>query len=240
MDLQQFDALTFDCYGTLVDWERGILDALRPCRCQHRLEATDDELLVAFAESESKHEAATPGKLYPQILEAVFGDIARRFGLDLDPREAEAFGCSVRDWPAFEDSPAALRYLAQHFKLAIISNVDRDSFSHSQAKLGVDFDAVITAQDVGSYKPDLRNFKYAFDVLKDLGVQRDRILHVAQSLFHDHEPAKALGMRTVWINRRAGKPGWGATRTPNGTVQPDLVVNDLAEFADAHQRAPRS
>jgi len=237
MDIRDFDALTCDCYGTLIDWERGILDVLGPWAGQHGLEVSEDGLLQAFAEFESQHEAATPEKLYPEILQAVLTDVARRFGVDADPAEARAFGRSVRDWPAFPDSAAALSYLKQHYKLAIISNVDRDSFAHSRAKLGVEFDAVITAQDVGSYKPDLRNFEYALERLKALGVERDRILHVAQSLFHDHEPAKALGLRTVWINRRAGRPGWGATCPPRASVRPDLVVNDMAALAAAHRAA---
>lgn len=234
MNLHDFDALTFDCYGTLIDWERGILDALRPWRERHTLNVSDDELLAAFGELESRHEAATPARLYPQILEAVLLDMAVRFSADAEPEELRAFGRSVRDWPAFPDSTAALRYLEQHYKLAIISNVDHASFSQSHAKLGVDFDAVITAQEVGSYKPALRNFEHAFDRLAELGIERGRVLHVAQSLFHDHEPAKQLGLHTVWINRRARKEGWGATRPPATSVQPDLVVDDLAGLVEAH------
>jgi 2-haloacid dehalogenase len=236
MKLRDFDALTFDCYGTLIDWERGLVQVLRPWADRRRLGVPDDALLAAFAEFELQHEAATPERPYPEILQAVFADIARRFGVDADPGEAEAFGRSVRDWPPFPDSAAALRYLKRHYRLAIISNVDRDSFAHSQAKLGIEFDAVITAQDVGSYKPALRNFEHALERLKALGVERGRILHVAQSLFHDHEPARALGLRTVWINRRAGKAGWGATCPPRTAVQPDLVVNDMAALAAAHRR----
>ncbi len=152
--------------------------------------------------------------------------------------ERQAFGESVRDWPAFPDSPGALRYLKQHYKLAIISNVDRASFAHSQAKLGVEFDVVVTAEDVGSYKPDPRNFEYAFERLNEIGVARSAILHVAQSLFHDHEPAKQLGTRTVWVDRRSGKPAGGATPTPLASVRPDLVVNDLAQLAEIHAHLP--
>lgn len=237
LDLEQFAALTFDCYGTLIDWERGLIAALRPWAQRHGLEASDDELLHAFAEIEAKHEVATPDKLYSHILEAVFSDIAERFGVAADAEEIRAFGHSVKDWPAFPDSAAALAYLKQHFKLVIISNVDRTSFAYSQAKLGVEFDAVITAQDVRSYKPSLRNFEYAFARLDELGVPRERILHVAQSLFHDHEPAKQLGLHSVWINRRAGRPGWGATCAPSTTVTPDLVVESMAVFAEAHRAA---
>jgi 2-haloacid dehalogenase len=235
MNLRDFDALTFDCYGTLIDWERGILDVLRPWADRQSVGVSDEALLEAFADFESHHEVATPRMLYPEILQAVFVDVARRFGVTADTTEARAFGRSVRDWPPFPDSPAALRYLKQHYKLAIISNVDRDSFAHSQTKLGVAFDAIITAQDVGTYKPALRVFEHAFEKLRPLGIERARILHVAQSLFHDHEPAKALGLRTVWVNRRAGRAGHGATRPPQARVQPDLVVDDMAALVSAHR-----
>ena len=170
-----------------------MLNTLRPWAERHKLDVADEQLLEAFGGFESEHEVATPAARYPQILAGVFEDIAQHFGVVAEPSEAEAFGRSVKDWPAFPDSPEALRHLKQHQKLVIISNVDRDSFAHSEAKLGVKFDAIITAEDVGSYKPSLRNFEYAFDRLAKLGVRRDRILHVAQSLFHDHLPAKQAG-----------------------------------------------
>jgi 2-haloalkanoic acid dehalogenase type II len=235
LDLHQFVALTFDCYGTLIDWERGILDALRPWRARSGVPAADGELLARFAECEARQEAATPTMLYPRILEAVFQDLARSFDSEPDPAETAAFGESVPDWPAFADSHAALAYLQRHYKLVIISNIDRRSFAASQARLGVKFDAVITAEEVGSYKPDPRNFEYAFARLAEAGIERERILHVAQSLYHDHEPAKRLGVRTVWVNRRAGQCGWGATQPPQTDVQPDLVVTDLAGLAALHR-----
>lgn len=234
MNLDSFDALTFDCYGTLIDWERGILDTLDPWRRRHGLDLADEQLLQAFADSEARQEAATPGKLYPQVLVDVLEDIAGRHGVSATAEECRAFGESIRDWPAFADSPGALRYLKQRYKLAIISNVDRASFAHSQATLGIEFDAIITAEDVGSYKPDPRNFEYALARLEEIGVERRAVLHVAQSLFHDHEPAKKLGLHTVWVDRRAGKPGWGATHAPLTSIRPDLVVNDLAQLAAIH------
>lgn len=240
MDLRDFDALTLDCYGTLIDWERGILAALRPWVARHGLVVSDDELLHAFGEHETRHQSATPGQPYPEILEAVFRGVAGRLGVSAAPEDARGFGQSIKDWPAFPDSPEALRYLKSHYKLAIISNVDRASFAHSQTRIGVEFDAVITAQDVGSYKPDLRNFEYAFAWLAELGVERTRTLHVAQSLFHDHEPAKALGMRTVWVNRRAGRTDRGATLEPRSEVKPDLVVDSMSGLVHAHRRALRA
>jgi 2-haloacid dehalogenase len=235
MKLRNFDALSFDCYGTLIDWERGIVAALRPWTSRHELSVADDQLLAIYAELEPQHEAGTPAKPYPEILKAVFADLAKRLDVDVTREELQAFGQSIRNWPAFDDSPEALRYLKRHYKLVIISNVDQASFAYSNQKLGVEFDAVVTAEDVGSYKPDIRNFELALARLREMGVDRGRVLHVAQSLFHDHVPAKALGLHTVWINRRAGKPGTGAARPPDVDVQPDLVLSGLAELATAHK-----
>ncbi len=233
--LRGFKALTFDCYGTLIDWERGILDALGPWLRRCGLNVESEQLLSLYSESEPKQEAATPGKPYPDILRAVLSDIATKLGADVSPAELDAFSRSVADWPAFPDSPEALLYLKQHYKLIIISNIDRASFTHSNAKLGVAFDAIITAEEVGSYKPDLRNFEYALRRLREMGVEPTQVLHVAQSLYHDHVPAQSLRLRTVWVNRRSGRAGTGATPVPNTNVQPDLVVNDLANLADLHR-----
>ncbi len=236
MRLRDFEALTFDCYGTLIDWERGIVNALRPWRLERHAVGIDDErLLTLYAEAEPRQESLTPDKPYPEILKAVFAEIASTLGVGVADAELDAFGRSVRDWPAFGDSAEALAYLEHYYKLVVVSNVDRESFAHSNAKLGVEFDAVITAQDVGSYKPDLRNFEFALERLQEMGVARDRVLHVAQSLFHDHVPAKSIGLRTVWVNRRAGKTGTGATPAPDGEVQPDFVVDDMESLAAMHR-----
>jgi len=235
MNLSEFEALTFDCYGTLIDWERGIADALRPWLDRHGVDMDDEQILTLYSESEPKQEAATPGKPYPEILRAVLADIAETLDVGVTSSELEAFGRSVQDWPAFPDVPEALRYLKEHYQLIIISNIDRESFAHSHAKLGTEFDAIITAQDVGSYKPDIRNFEFALRRLQEMGIERTRVLHVAQSLFHDHEPAKSLGLRTVWVNRRAGKVGTGATPAPGGDVRPDIVVDDLAGLVAMHR-----
>lgn len=233
MDIRSFKALTFDCYGTLIDWERGILDALRAWRERTRPSVDDDSLLTVFGESESAREAADPREPYLRILQGVLADLAEQFGVDSTSAEREDFGRSVQHWPAFADSPAALRDLKRRYQLVIVSNVDRASFAHSNAKLGVEFDAVITAEDVGSYKPALAHFETMFARLAALGVQRDHILHVAQSLFHDHEPALSQGLATAWIDRRAHKDGWGATRPPGGDVRPDFVFESLADLARA-------
>jgi 2-haloalkanoic acid dehalogenase type II len=239
--LTDFTTLTLDCYGTLIDWERGILTALRPWAAAYALQASDDELLQAFGAEEARAEQQTPSRAYPQVLEDVLAALAERWAVRLRKGEAEAFGASVGAWPAFPDSAAALRYLQRHYRLVILSNVDRASFARSQEKLGVAFDRVITAQDVGSYKPDLRNFRYALDdIRRTLGVGPHQVLHTAQSMFHDIVPARALGLATMWINRRRGLAGWGATPPPEETgtaIRPDFEAGSMAEFVVRHQAA---
>lgn len=237
IDWGRYRALTFDCYGTLIDWETGILAVLRPWAVRHRLTLGDEALLAAFGEAESRIQKEAPRTPYPEVLRASQRALAERFGVAQEPDAADRVALSVRDWPAFADSPAALAYLKRHYKLVIVSNVDRASFAYSNEKLGVEFDAIVTAQDVGSYKPAPAHFHEAFKRLTALGVARAEILHVAQSLFHDHVPAKALGMTTVWINRRAGKEGWGATRPPESAVAPDAEFPTLGAMADAHRAA---
>jgi 2-haloacid dehalogenase len=239
MRLRDFSALTFDCYGTLIDWETGILAALRPWTAAHRVEVDDGELLAAFGRAESRREAADPTVPYPRILAGVLEDLAQELDATASPEEAAAFGDSVRDWPAFPDSPEALAYLKRHYKLVIVSNVDRASFRHSNARLGVTFDAVVTADDAGAYKPAHNHFRLALAQLADMGVPRDRVLHVAQSLYHDHVPAQQLGLRTMWVNRRAahGQDG-GATPAAPVPVTPDGEVPTLAALADRHRNEP--
>lgn len=237
--ITDFTTLTFDCYGTLIDWERGILAELRPWAVAHGVEATGEALLEAFGETEAACERETPERLYPQILESVLERLAARWSVTLAENEARKFGLSVGRWPAFPDSPAALKYLKRHYRLVILSNVDHVSFAKSRERLGVEFDRVITAQDIGTYKPDLRNFRHALkDIRETLGVEPHQVLHTAQSIFHDIVPAKSLGLRTLWINRRKEQGGWGATPAPaehGDAVRPDFEVASLGELAALHQ-----
>ena len=226
LSFDRFEVLTFDCYGTLIDWERGILEAARRLLRPHGVDPGDDAILEAFARHEHRIEAG-PFQSYRGILTAVARAIGTDHGLRLDDAEAADFGASVADWPAFPDSPAALARLATHFRLAVVTNCDDDLFAASARRLGVAFDEVVTAQQIHSYKPAPRHFEVMFE---RLGIPRERILHVAQSLFHDHVPAKALGLTTVWVDRRGGRDGSGAT--PPAEVKPDLVVPDLASLAD--------
>jgi 2-haloalkanoic acid dehalogenase type II len=238
--ITEFSTLTFDCYGTLIDWERGILAELEPWAKRHGLAVAGDALLEAFGEAESRCEAEMPTTRYPEILAEALRRLAQRWQVTLAPDEAARFGASVGDWPAFPDSPEALRYLKQHYKLVILSNVDRASFAKSEKRLGVVFDRVVTAEDVGSYKPSRRNFEVLLDELqRHLGVDKRHVLHTAQSLFHDIVPAKSLGLATMWINRRkAVGGGWGATPMPQAAAEsarPDWEVASLADLAALHR-----
>ncbi|MBI3405999.1 MAG: HAD-IA family hydrolase [Acidobacteria bacterium] len=231
MDFSKFKVLTFDCYGTLIDWERGILSVLQPWAQQNGISAGPDELLSRYGEAESLAEKGAAFRLYPDILRATHAEIARAYGKSSAKTDEDALATSVGDWPIFPDTPDALRRLQKKFKLVVVSNVDKPSFARTHLKLGVTLDAVVTAEDVGAYKPDRRMFQRAFEVVQEWSVGRTEILHVAQSLYHDHVPAKALGLTTVWVDRRAGKGG-GATTTPPSEVKPDLVVTSLRELAD--------
>jgi 2-haloalkanoic acid dehalogenase type II len=238
--VNEFSTLTFDCYGTLIDWERGILAELRPWVDRNeRRDLKDNEILEAFGTTEAACEAETPGTRYPQILEEVHRRLARHWDIRAGADEAADFGRSVGRWPAFADSAGALQYLKRYYKLVILSNVDRTSFAASNTKLGVEFDRIITAEDIGSYKPSLRNFHHALaDLEASLGVPRDRILHTAQSIFHDVVPAKAVGLTTLWINRRKEVGGWGATPAPavaGDGATPDYEVASMADFVALHQ-----
>ena len=213
--LTDYRVLTFDCYGTLIDWECGIWDALQPLLMQGgRSDLTRDAALLAFAKFETRHERDTPDLRYPELLARVHRSMAESFGTETSNTLDEAFGASVPLWPAFPDSADALRALKGHYKLVILSNVHRGGFAASNRKLGVEFDAVYTAEDIGSYKPADANFEYLLAHLdSDLGMDRADILHTAQSLHHDHVPARRFGLANAWIDRqRLSEDGsWGAT-----------------------------
>jgi len=235
--LTDFAALTFDCYGTLIDWETGLWDAFQPLLMANgRDDLTRDVVLGALAEIESAQQAATPAMLYPDILAATHKGLAERFSLASNRDMDQAFGRSIAHWPAFADTADALRVLKRHFKLVILSNVDRDGFAASNRKLGVTFDAVYTAQDIGSYKPDPRNFAYMLEHLKsDLGLGAGDILHTAQSLFHDHVPARAIGLANAWIDRQGLSAGgaWGATAKVADRPKFDYLFASMGAMAEA-------
>jgi 2-haloalkanoic acid dehalogenase type II len=233
MQLSQFKALSFDCYGTLIDWEAGLAHALEPLRSQ--VGVSQDDILEAFGDVEHEVEEERPGARYSELLTIVHARLARRFGLPANEDAAHDFGQSVGDWPAFPDSATALRYLKRHFELIILSNVDRASFAKSNERLGVEFDRVFTAEEIGSYKPDLRNFEYLLERLGENGLEKGELLHVAQSLFHDHAPANRFGIASAWIDRRHDKHGGGATKVPEPMPHFDFRFTSLEELAAAHR-----
>ena len=202
--LTDYRVLTFDCYGTLIDWECGIWDALQPLLVQgERSDIIRESALRAFAKFETRHERDTPDLRYPELLARVHRDIAESFGIETSDALDRAFGASVPLWPAFPDSADALRTLRKHYRLVILSNVHRDGFAASNRKLGVSFDALYTAEDIGSYKPADANFEYLIRHLEsDLGMYAADILHTAQSLHHDHAPARRFGLANAWIDRQ--------------------------------------
>jgi 2-haloacid dehalogenase len=227
IDFERFEALTFDCFGTLIDWEAGISRGLLALLSPHGVTPDTDELLEHFAGHEAALEAG-PYRRYREILAEAARRVARGYGVEPAADAVADFAGSVGEWPAFPDSAAALTRLASRFRLGVITNCDDDLFALSNRRLGVAFDWIVTAEQAGSYKPDPRNFEIAFE---RIGLPRERILHVAQSLFHDHVTAKSLGLATVWIDRRRDRPGFGATPQANST--PDLTLPDMASLAEA-------
>ena len=232
--LQQFKVLTFDVYGTLIDWESGMIAGLTPLTDKLSRTLQRNEILQAHARHESTTQRFTPTKKYSELLPVVYRRLAEEWGVTASWQECETYGRSVEYWPAFPDSVEALGYLKQHFKLVVLSNVDNTSFSHSNDKLGVDFDAIYTAEDIGSYKPAPQNFDYMLEHLATLGIARQDILHTAESMFHDHEPANQAGLNNCWIYRRHNDEGFGATMIPEVTPSYDFMFHSMAELAAAH------
>lgn len=236
LDPSRFDALTFDCYGTLVDWERGLLAALNALLNRHGVRSPgDDALLSLYAELESEAQRGRYRR-YREVLAEVCRRIADRIGITLATGEDGLLAESIRDWPAFADTLQALRDLTRRYRLAVLSNIDRDLFALSAPKLGVELDALITAEDVRSYKPGHAHFRRGLEVL---GLPCERVLHVAQSRYHDIAPARSLGFVTVWVNRQAGRHG----ATMPSHAQADIEVPDLATLVSilhGGSLAPRS
>lgn len=229
IDFSRFDAITFDCYGTLIDWESGILQALRPILSVRGIRASDDEILAHYARLEA---AAESGEYIPyrDVLRSVVRGIGEAYGFTPEEREEDRLPESIKRWQPFPDTVSALQRLASRFRLGVISNIDDDLFEATHAKLGVEFDRVVTAQLCRSYKPHRRNFN---TMLALLDLPPDRVLHAAESLYHDVKPARELGMTTIWINRR-GPRGAGASGTADAA--PHAAFLTLAALADAVER----
>ncbi len=228
LDFNQFEVLTFDCYGTLIDWETGILIALRPILSNHGVNVSDGTLLKAYAEAETTAESG-PFKPYRQVLQEIVEALGRKFSFGASLEEQRALPDSIKNWQPFPDTVTALNRLHGKFKLSIISNIDDDLFAASAALLQVPFDFVTTALEVRSYKPSLNNFDQA---LRKMRRDKKHVLHVAQSRHHDIEPANRLGIHSVWVNRRFGKPGTDDGASGYSSAIPDVEVPDLRTLAD--------
>ena len=227
-------AISFDCYGTLIDWESGIAEELSAWahRCDKQLERA--ELLAAFSEAEPVVQSSDPELPYPEVLRRVAQWIGRRFDLPVSDDDAREFAGSIRRWPPFPDTSKALARLQERYRLAVLSNVDKASFAATERALGIRFDLVCTAEEIGSYKPDPRNFHFLLARLSEMGIVRAELLHAAQSLYHDIEPARALGIRTAWVDRYAGAAS-GAARAPQGGSRRTFVSPALDELVESLQ-----
>lgn len=239
MQLTDFKVLTFDVYGTLIDWESGMVEGLRGLVARVSPALERDQILEAHAYYESTQQALTPAMPYERLLATVYRRLAEHWGVSVTWDECEEYGRSVRNWPAFEDSAGALQYLKKYYKLCVLSNVDPKSFAFSNAKLQVEFDYVYTAEDIGSYKPSDRNFDYMTAQLAHLGYAKSDILHTAESMFHDHKPANRHGLASAWIYRRHNKQGFGATMNPGELPTYNFRFNSMADMAKAHMDALR-
>lgn len=236
MKISNYSTLTFDCYGTLIDWESGIIEGLKPLLDQLPQQPDKNTILQTHAYHESTQQRWTPGCRYSDLLTIVYKRLAEEWKVSVTPEACRLYGESVKNWPAFPDSAPALNYLKKHYKLVILSNVDNASFAASNNKLQVEFDAIFTAEDVGSYKPDDRNFDYMLEQLERLGVGRHEILHTAESMFHDHVPAKRHHLASCWIYRRHEQQGYGATMNPGDQPDVEFTFNSMAELVKAHQQ----
>ncbi len=235
MKLTDFKVLTFDCYGTLIDWESGMIAALAPLTGRVKGNLTRNQILEAHARHESSQQKQMPTKRYRDLLAVVYRRLAEEWNVSVTWDQCVRYGCSVEDWPAFPDTAEALKYLKQHYKLVILSNVDNESFAASNKKLGVDFDAIYTAEDIGSYKPSDANFEYMLSMLKSRGFDKVDILHTAESMFHDHAPANRHGLASCWIYRRHAQEGFGATMNPGDMPHYDFMFHTMGKMAEAHR-----
>ena len=233
MALRDFKILTFDVVGTLIDFETGMLDYLRPIARQAGLQIDDDRLLAHYATAEDKQHRLTPGEAFPQMMAPAYRQMAKELGLPASDELAEGFRLSIPAWPAFPDSAEALQRLKKRFRLVAMTNSDNWALGHFAQRLGNPFDDTVTAEDVGLNKPDPQFFAYARGRQSPQGYKLDDYLHVAQSQYHDIGIAKALGYRTCWIERRQGKAGFGGTPEPRDVTRPDYHFSKLVQLADA-------
>ena len=228
----KFRALSFDCYGTLIDWERGIEELVSPWSAAIDAQSPTEILLETFALHQAKYQQVRPALRYSEVLRRTWREIEREFGWQPDLSHANSFADSVETWPPFPDTVKSLRYFQRFHRLAILSNVDNCSLSKTLKLLQVPFDLTVTSQDTGVYKPSLAVFEKAITLLEDMGISKNEILHIAQSKHHDISPGRALGLTTVWVNRRFDQKGSGATLATD--AEPHLEVKSLQELVSVH------
>ena len=227
LDFNRFEIFTFDCYGTLINWEDGILRCLHRILAVHGKDTSDATILQLYGEFEARAEQGEYRR-YREVLQSVVEQFGEQLGFAPTNQETHSLPESLPLWKPWPDTVSALCELQNHFRLAIVSNVDDDLFAATQPQLGVEFAQVITAQQAGAYKPSLKIFELA---LSRIGVPAHRVLHVGQSLYHDVLPAQSLGLATVWVNRPSARTGVGAVKAAEG--RPDLQVSSLVELAAA-------
>ena len=236
MPLTDFDVLTFDMIGTLIDFERGVLDFMRPRLLRARPDIDDTEILETYARCQSEVRAQAPGLLFSARLPKIWEGVAIHYGVAVAPEDGGIFVRSARLWPAFADSATALAELKGHFRfLVVVTNGDRVAARVMAETLGSPFSEIITEEDMGFAKPDPRAFQYFITHLERLGVKRQRILHVAQSQYHDIGAARAAGLATGWIYRRHGQSGYGGTQVPPEYTAPDFLAISLADLVQQYR-----
>lgn len=226
--IADFDALTFDVYGTLIDWEPSIAAFLRRMADRGRVPGNDRALMAAYDRIRAEVQQVRPTLLYPDVLRRCYERVCGEWGIAPQAEEREAFAAGPRSWPPYGDSSDALKRLQRRVRIGALSNIDEASLAVTCGKLDIAFDVVVTAERVGAYKPELAHFNAALADLAALGIGRERVLHVAQSLRADIAPANALGLRCVWVNRKGRQLGFAGAGTE--TARPDLTVSSLAEL----------
>jgi 2-haloalkanoic acid dehalogenase type II len=240
MRLTDFKVLSFGCYGALIDRESGIYAALRPLRGSGHVGLSREEVLAAFTRHEAAQQAKTPEIPYSGVLTEVHKRLASEWGVLASDDDHALFSKSVPQWPVFADVPAGLQYLKRYFKLVILSNVDRASFTGSSRRLEVRFDEILTADEIGSYKPEPRNFQYLVRRVAKLGFDRRQILHAAQSPIRDLVPAGRCGLAAAWIDRRPENGGDSATVVPADDARCEFRFPSLVDMVKAHQEELRA
>ena len=230
MRFSDFDTLTFDVVGTLIDFETGILEWFEPTLRRHGMSKTDAEILTTFAAVEDRYQRETPEKPFTEMLPLIYRDMASEWGIEPREEDAESFRDSIRSWPPFPDTVEALEELGTRYRLVAVTNADAWALKHMSANMGDPFQEKVTCDEAGMNKPSPRVFEYVLDKLAPAGEEKKDILHTAQSQYHDIAPASASGFATMWIERRHGKNGFGATPRPEQTATPTFHATSMADF----------